>query len=126
MSIGRELTQSETDVIVWLLRHDFPGVQELRAQVPLTRALGSWHDDEVSLNLTVALNALASPFPDGPVPGRAWAYDPEGNALGTVLLWVTDGYVSAVEYGWVTDTAPIALPEVTALRDLDDHDPDAH
>jgi hypothetical protein len=119
----RDLTRAETDLIGWLLRHDVPGAVELRAQVPLTRALGSWNEGSVSLNLTVAVPA---PGPDGPVPGRAWAYDAKGNATGTVLLWVQDGVLEAIEYGWVTDKPPKSLPKVTALRDLDDTDPDAH
>jgi hypothetical protein len=122
----RALTKAEKDVVVWLLRHDFPGAAELRAQVPLTRALGSWNEGSVSLNLTVAVEAVPAPLPDGPVPGRAWAYDSKGNATGTVLLWVADGVLEAIEYGWVTDTPPKSLPKVAALRDLDDSDPDAH
>lgn len=126
MSIGRALTKAERDVIEWLLRHDFPGAAGLRAQIPLTRALGSWNEGSVSLNLTVAAEAVPAPVPDGPVPGRAWAYDAKGTATGTVLLWVADGVLEAIEYGWVTDKPPKALPKVTAMRDLDDSDPDAH
>jgi hypothetical protein len=124
--VTRALTKAETDVIVWLLRHDFPGAPELRAQVPLTRALGAWNEGSVSLNLAVAAEALPAVVPDGPVPGRAWAYNAKGLATGTVLLWVADGVLEAIEYGWVTDKPPKALPKVTALRDLDDSDPDAH
>jgi hypothetical protein len=97
--VTRALTKAETDVIVWLLRHDFPGAPELRAQVPLTRALGAWNEGSVSLNLAVAAEALPAVVPDGPVPGRAWAYNAKGLATGTVLLWVADGVLEAIDYG---------------------------
>ncbi len=118
MTIGRVLTKAEVDLVRWLLRPDAPGVAALRTQVTLTRALGSWHPDSVSLNLTVDQDATPSEFPDGPVPGEVWAYDSDGHATGTVLLWVADGFLSAIEFGWVTDEPPTALPTCDALRDV--------
>lgn len=115
---GRALTKAESALIRWLLRPDFPGATALRKQLPKTRALGTWHPDWVSLNLSVAQDAAASEFADGPVPGEVWAYDTDGHPTGTVVLWVSDGYLSAVEYGWVTDEPPTALPTTDALRDI--------
>lgn len=117
--VGRALTKNEKALLGFLLRPDFPGVKELRNQVAATSVLGSADPESVSLTLSVAQEAVAAPFPDGPVPGRVWAYAKDGSALGTLLLWVTDGFLSAVEYGWVTDEAPDALPTVSALKDLD-------
>lgn len=116
--VGRALTKPEADLVRWLLRPDFPGVAALRKQIPKTRALGSWHPDWISLNLTVAKDAIPSEFAEGPVPGEVWAYDAEGHATGTVLLWVSDGFLSAIEFGWVTDEPPTALPTCDALRDV--------
>lgn len=38
------------------------------------------------------------------MPVRAFA---EG---GEVLVWVTGGYLSALEYAWTTDAVPVAMP----------------
>jgi hypothetical protein len=117
--VGRALGKNEKALVEFLLRPDFPGVKELRKQVSATTVLGSAHPESLSMTLSVAQEAKASPCPDGPVPGRVWAYAKDGSALGTLLLWVTDGFLSAVEYGWVTDEAPDELPLVSALKDLD-------
>lgn len=117
--VGRALTKNDKALVEFLLRPDFPGVKELRKQLVATTVLGSVDPESVSLNLHVDQGATASTAPDGPVPGRVWAYAEDGSALGTLLLWVADGFLSAVEYGWVTDDAPTALPPVAALKDLD-------
>ena len=51
----------------------------------------------------------ASPFVSGHVPGCAWVRDMGGEPVGTLLVWVDRGYLSALEYGWVTDEAPTEL-----------------
>ena len=42
--------------------------------------------------------------------------DDLGKTLGTLLVWVHEGYVSALEYGWVTDQPPITLPAATQVQ----------
>lgn len=54
-------------------------------------------------------------YPDGPLPGRAFVGDPE-NPIGEMLLWVTGGYLSLLEYAWLTDDVPIALPHPGDIR----------
>jgi hypothetical protein len=121
VTVGRALSEDENDLIAWLLRRPFPGVETLRAQIPLTRGLGSLQPASGSLNLSVAIEAVRAPVPDGPVPGQVWAYGAQGEATGAVVLWVTDGVLSAIEYGWVTDQAPTSLPTAGQLRDLEEH-----
>ncbi len=118
----RPLSHEETQLLEYLLRKDVPHVETLRAQIPLTSVLGTWQAGSASVNLSVAQEAVPAPLPDGPLPGEVWAYAADGATLGTVLLWVVDGVLSAVEYGWVTDDPPAHLPPVSALRDLLDED----
>jgi hypothetical protein len=33
-----------------------------------------------------------------------------------LLVWVDDGYISGLEYGWVTDQPPADLPPLGLLR----------
>lgn len=120
----RPLTADETELLQYLLRKDLPHVDALRAQVPKTTVLGTWQAGSASVNLSVAPDAVPAPLADGPLPGEVWAYAEDGSTLGTVLLWVVDGVLSAVEYGWVTEEPPAALPPVAQLYDLlDDERP---
>lgn len=48
--------------------------------------------------------------PDGPLPIRAVALDGNRSPVGEVLVWVSGGYLSAVEYAWCTDEVPVGLP----------------
>jgi hypothetical protein len=53
--------------------------------------------------------APGTPLPNGPFPARA--YVPNRTAYrGEILLWVTDGHLSAMEYAWVTDDPPERWP----------------
>lgn len=118
----RPLTAHEVALLEYLLRKDTPHAEVLRAQIPFTSVLGTWVAGSASLNLSVAAEAVPAPLRDGPVPGEVWAHAEDGSTLGTVLLWVVDGVLSAVEYGWVTDDPPASLPPVSALHDLLDDD----
>ena len=33
-----------------------------------------------------------------------------------MLLWVDDGYISALEYAWVTDDPPAELPQIDQIH----------
>jgi hypothetical protein len=41
--------------------------------------------------------------------------DDAGEYVGEVIVWATDGYLSAIEYAWVTDDPPTSLPDVTRM-----------
>ncbi len=118
----RALTAEEVALLEYLLHKQTPHADVLRAQIPLTSVLGTWVAGSASVNLSVAAEAVPAPLRDGPIPGEVWAYAEDGSTLGTVLLWVVDGVLSAVEYGWVTDDPPAELPPVSSLHDiLDDN-----
>jgi hypothetical protein len=55
-------------------------------------------------------------MPDGPTPVEAWAYGSDAEVVGTLLVWVEDGRLSALEFGWVTDEMPTSLPSLDAVR----------
>lgn len=48
---------------------------------------------------------------DGVIPGTGTVKDSSGELVGELLLWVSDGMLSALEYSWYTDEAPTALPD---------------
>jgi hypothetical protein len=93
---------------------NFPGKAELLAQVPSVEVVGG---ALTFLDLAVDDAAVArSTFQRGPVPGQTWVLDEAGAPIGTLLVWVDKGYISALEYGWVTDQPPTALPSTDSLR----------
>ncbi len=91
---------------------DFEGQGALLGQVPHVQVSGG---PVTFLELALEGSPLASAFEQGPVPGQCWAYD-SGQPIGTLLVWVEKGFLSALEYGWVTDRPPSQLPERAQLR----------
>ncbi len=68
------------------------------------------------IELSVPPSCDRAALTDGPLPVRAVALDGQGGFIGEVLVWVTDGYLSAIEYAWYTDEAPTELPPISQLR----------
>lgn len=111
----RPLSLSEHAALLWVLRAvpdrrdaELLYMQSLVAAVqggPLTMR-----------ELAIPSACAAAPIPDGPLPVRAVAYDDDGAPIGELLVWVADGYLSAIEYAWYTDSAPAELPAPCQLR----------
>ncbi len=55
--------------------------------------------------------AVPAPVPDGPTPVRALVLNTAGEMTGELLLWISSGFISALEYAWVTDEPPVHLPD---------------
>lgn len=64
------------------------------------------------LDIRTAATAARCDLPDGPFPARAFV--PSKAAYqGEVIVWLTDGRVSGLEYAWIRDLPPTSWP----LRD---------
>ncbi|MFT9478606.1 hypothetical protein [Streptomyces sp. 11-1-2] len=106
----RHLQAAEISVLKKVLSVQFPGAEQLRQQLPQTRVVGRWGSDSPSVDLEVV-----EPFPraevsDGVIPAIGAVKDSSGELVGELLLWVSDGCLSALEYSWYTDEAPVVLP----------------
>jgi hypothetical protein len=87
---------------------DFEGGTELLAQVPHLRVA---HGPITMLHLNIEQTAVAaSSFSGDVVPGRAWVRNVLGEPIGTLLVWVSGGYITDLEYAWMTDEPPSELP----------------
>jgi hypothetical protein len=118
----RDLTSRERDLLSLLLEHtSFDGARELAAQVARIRVAGGF---PTLLDLEVEKTTPASPYKPRLVPLRAFVHSPGGELLGEILVWVRDGYLSALEYAWYTDDAPSEMPPPDHLR-VERHDPEA-
>jgi hypothetical protein len=107
-----------TEQVRELLRHvlgkaDFPGSDELFQQASSVNVVGG---PVTMLDLRVTAPSSASAFTDGPIPLSVMVVDPADVALGELLVWVDDGYLSSLEFAWWSDDPPEHLPELDRLR----------
>jgi len=109
------LSADQAEVLLHLLRHDEPGMDALRRQVPGAMVTRYWGEHSVSFDMEVRGGPRAA-LADGPHADRDWGWTPDGEPEGTFLVWVADGRLSALEYGWVTEDMPTRLPEVSRIR----------
>lgn len=114
---GRPLSDRERKVLAALLSVDFPGVAELRAQLQSARVAGSRTSGTApSFDITVTGNAPRSPLSQKMAPIAAMAFDTGGEYTGEFILWLADGYLSGLEYAWITDEAPRDLPDAGSIQ----------
>ena len=109
------MTLSTHAVLLWVLRAlpSQEAAQMLYLQSMVASIAGG---PPTMLELAVPLSCEPAPVPDGPLPVRAVAVDSQGQTLGEVLVWVSNGYLSTIEYAWYTDETPIELPPTSQLR----------
>jgi hypothetical protein len=115
VSEARDLAQHEREALLRVLEAaSFTGASELRAQVPQTKVVVG--NLPSFLDLEVESSARASPFREGPIPVRAFVEAPGGDYEGELMVWVTEGYLSGLEFAWVTDEMPTGMPPADVLK----------
>jgi hypothetical protein len=113
----RELAPRERDALTRILEAaSFAGASELRGQVPDTRVVVGDVPLFLDLEVESPTAAPASALPDGPIPTRALVQPPDREPIGELLVWVTAGYLSGLEFAWVTEDMPTGLPPVDHLQ----------
>ena len=68
------------------------------------------------LDITVPATIGRSDAVDGPLPVRAVCYDESVGLVGELLIWVSGGFLSGIEFAWYTDEPPVRLPKPSQLR----------
>lgn len=58
---------------------------------------------------------LRSGVPDGPFPGRAFVPN-SFEYQGEIIIWMTGGRVSGLEYAWITDEPPNRWPRPDEIQ----------
>jgi hypothetical protein len=103
----RPLDSNETAILLRVCRElDSPVGEVLAAQVDRAFVSGGL---ATMLDIDVEAGAQRGDVPDGPLDIRMLY---EG---GEVLVWVTDGRLSALEHAWWTDDVPSGMPDVALL-----------
>lgn len=109
----RVLTDRERGLLKSVLAlADFPGRSDLAQQVDHARVSGG---QPLILDLVVVAEIRPADLPSGPIPTRAVVSDAANQPLGEVIIWVQDGYLSGLEYAWLTDEPPSSMPEPEQL-----------
>ena len=111
-SFPRPLSERERSVLTALLVPDFPGADELRAQLPGTVVTGGRCPQ---IDLAVPQDVPRSPAADGclPVQGNV---DTAEHAVQQIILFVRDGRLDSLETWWIDGDAPSEWPPVDHLE----------
>ncbi|MFC4045153.1 hypothetical protein ACFO1B_42645 [Dactylosporangium siamense] len=92
-------------------------MSELRRQLAAAQVSNTWPPSgSPSIDLYVPSAVPAAPLDDGALPMNAYVYDADQNYLGELIVWISDGRLSAIEYAWVTDHMPNSLPAAELVR----------
>lgn len=103
----RDITAEEVNVITTIIaKSGLGGCDTLIAELSGAKVSPQtpWIIDIQSSQTTEATS-----LSDGPFPARA--YVPNRNEYrGEVIVWISAGHLSGLEYAWVTDTPPSRWP----------------
>lgn len=107
-AVWRPISADEKAVIRTVLgRGTIRGSSVLLDQ--LDRAFVS-HSAEWILQVKFPETRHGSPLPDGPFPARAFVSS-YADYHGEIIVWITDGVVSGLEYAWIGDKSPTQWPK---------------
>jgi hypothetical protein len=114
--LDRPLSDDEDATLRWILwLEDFPGADELRAQVDHVRA--TWgRTTEIKVEV---VGGAAAPVADGLLPVGAVVVGEDEKPTGFIGVWVKGGFLRRLEYSWVTDEMPTEYPSPDRLRFFD-------
>jgi hypothetical protein len=110
---ARALTEDERDILLAIAREaDKRDIAGLAAQVSLTSVTGGL---PTMLDLAVGHGVRPVSCANGPLPIGCRVIAGDGEPQGQMLVWMADGYLSALEFAWITDAAPSAMPPADRL-----------
>jgi len=115
MTETRPLTAHERAVLEYLLAGDFPGLPQLRAQLPHAKYNGTWVPGSAEFFVHVDRTKCEPYVPTAPVRGGPYVEASVGE-IGELGIWLEDdGYLNSLEYSWYTEEMPIELPTLDQI-----------
>jgi hypothetical protein len=103
----RPISPQEAQVIRAVVSEASPSVRDALI-ADLDNAVVS-NETQWILDVATSNGGVGSGLPDGPFPARAFVPS-NANYQGEVIVWLTDGHVSGLEYAWITDDPPTEWP----------------
>jgi hypothetical protein len=67
------------------------------------------------LDVKVSNRGEGADLPNGPFPAQAFVPN-SAEYQGEVIIWITDGHVSGLEYAWVSDNPPTRWPRADEME----------
>jgi hypothetical protein len=67
------------------------------------------------LDVKVSNNGEGADLPNGPFPAQAFVPN-SAEYQGEVIIWLTDGHISGLEYAWVSDSPPTRWPRADEME----------
>lgn len=124
---GKDVATIRALVQRLLEQRRFPGRDALLEQVPGIEYVSG---PVTAMRLRVSRTYPAAVGAPSPVPNSPSVLGDDGELIGMLHVWLDgDGYLDCLEYSWVTDEMPAALPAPEALLlpgpavfVMDDHD----
>ncbi|MFI6171158.1 hypothetical protein ACIBCN_30565 [Nocardia sp. NPDC051052] len=110
----RELTPIEFAIIDRFVRSaNLRGRDELLVQLGTASAAPT--SAKWIIDIKVSADVPKIDISNGPLPVGANVFS-EGDYQGEILVWVTDGLLSGLEYAWVTDEFPAEWPDLANIE----------
>lgn len=104
------------ELLVFVLgQANFPGSNALRVQASEVEIVGG---PVTMMDLRVPDHSPVSLLVDGVVPLSTQVVDDHERPLDELLVWVTGGRLSCLEYAWWTDDPPCRLPRRDQVRSV--------
>ena len=122
---ARDFTPHERAVLDFLVRDSVPDAAVLREQIAVARFVKPWFERSSSFDFVVADSAPRM-IGTGPLveAGASVYADAEDRCdtsyVGEIFLWKEDGLANSLEFSWVTDEMPDALPSISHLQHHED------
>ena len=115
---ARPLNDEEKRILGTLLEPEFPGVEELRAQVPHAVVVGCCDCGCPTVEFSVSPTASRSNVKTWPrlAPFEATVKPVESEPPGEIILFVDDGRLSCLEYVSYDDPSPREWPSPDRLN----------
>jgi len=73
------------------------------------------NDTRWILDVKVSNNAKGADLPNGPFPAQAFVPN-SADYQGEVIIWLTGGHISGLEYAWVSDDPPTRWPRADEME----------
>ncbi|CAD5989888.1 conserved protein of unknown function [Agreia sp. COWG] len=102
------------ELLVFILgQANFPGSNALRMQASDVEIVGG---SVTMLDLRIPDQSPISLAVDGVVPLSTQVVEGHDEPLGELLIWVSGGRLSCLEFAWWTDDPPFRLPSPAQIR----------
>ena len=113
--LHRDLTPQERTFLESLLVGRWDGAEEARAQLETAKYWKPWFEGSPSFDLRIDPHGPLIPLPDGILAPSERVVNEGGAAVGGVMLWLSGGRMSALEYYWTSEQMPASLPAPESL-----------